>query len=210
MEKNATTSGRRPLKPETNSVSWSSVRTESVVGMSGTTMTSANSMTARLRSFLSTGALSSLMLLSPTGEWASGGSSAFHQWNEAELAVICEIEAGKWKAAGRDDMAGAFKRGAHLALESMMRWQRPRGEMFIVKNRAEPSERLGYESYSAHSQYNLLPMAMLAAAYTHADESIAERHTPAEKGGYVFDMREVFHKARQAAPCIHDSLPSRT
>jgi hypothetical protein len=153
----------------------------------------------RLNGWLKTGGLSSLLLLSPTGEWASGGRSAFHQWNEAELAVICEIEATRWKAAGRQDVAGAFKRAARLALGSMKRWQRPSGEMFIVKNRAEPAERFGYEGYSSHSQYNLLPTAMLAAAYTHADETIAERATASEVGGYVFDVRDVFHKVAAAA-----------
>jgi hypothetical protein len=45
MEKNARTSGRRPLNSATNSVSWSSVRSDSVVGISGTSRTSAACMT---------------------------------------------------------------------------------------------------------------------------------------------------------------------
>ena len=45
IEKNARICGRRPLKPATNSVSWSSVRTDSVVGISGTSSTSAACMT---------------------------------------------------------------------------------------------------------------------------------------------------------------------
>ena len=45
MEKNARTSGRRPLKPATNSVSWSRVRSDNVVGMIGTSRTSAACMT---------------------------------------------------------------------------------------------------------------------------------------------------------------------
>src|SRR5256885_12481365 len=45
IEKNARIWGRWPLKPATNSVSWSSVRTDSVVGISGTTSTSAACMT---------------------------------------------------------------------------------------------------------------------------------------------------------------------
>jgi hypothetical protein len=81
----------------------------------------------------------------------------------------------------------------------MKRWQRPSGELWIVKNRAEPETRLGYESYSAHSQYNLLPAAMLCMAYEHADDAIAERPIPAESGAYVFDLRETFHKVAAAA-----------
>lgn len=154
---------------------------------------------AQWRQTLRLGALSGLLLLSPSGEWPNGGRSALHNWNEAETAAICEIEAKRWKADGRDDVAGAFKRAAHLAFRSMQRWQRPSGELWIVKNRAEPAERLGFEAYSQHSQYNLLPMAMLALAYGHADDAIAERPAPSEVGGYVFDVRDGFHEVAAAA-----------
>jgi hypothetical protein len=154
---------------------------------------------AQLERFLTLGGLSSLLLLSPQGEWPSGGRSAQHQWNEAENAAIFEINASKWKKAGRDDLASSFKRAARMCLRSMMRWQRPSGEMWIVKNRAEPSLRHGYEGYSFHSQYNLLPMGMLAIAYARADESIEEKPIPSEIGGYVFDVREKFHKVAAAA-----------
>ena len=36
-------------------------------------------------------------MVSPSGEWPCGGRSAKHQWNEAETALICEIEATNWK-----------------------------------------------------------------------------------------------------------------
>ncbi len=154
---------------------------------------------AHLREFLTTGGLSTLLLLSPSGEWASGGRSAHHQWNEAQVAVICEINARRWKEWGRPDVAGAFKRAARLALASVRRWQRPSGELWIVKNRAEPARRHGFEGYSFHSQYNLLAMAMLAIAYERADDGIEERLTPSEKGGYVFDLRDTFHKVCASA-----------
>jgi hypothetical protein len=156
-------------------------------------------LSGRLTEFLRTGGLSTLLLLSPSGEWASGGRSAFHNWNEAETVAVCEINANYWNQAHRPDVAGAFKRAAHLAFESMQRWQRPSGELWILKNRAEPQTRLGFETYSYHTQYNLLPMAMLAIAYTRADDSIAERPAPSEVGGYVFDLREMFHKIVAAA-----------
>jgi hypothetical protein len=152
-----------------------------------------------LDDMLTRGALSSLLLLSPSGEWASGGRSSHHNWGEAEIIAICEMHAARWKKLGRDDIAGAFKRAAHVALQSMQRWQRPTGELWIIKNRFEPDTRFAYERYSNHSQYNLLPMAMLAIAYSHADESIAEKPMPSEIGGYVFDVRETFHKVAAAA-----------
>jgi hypothetical protein len=148
----------------------------------------------QIRDFLMLGGLSSLLILSPSGEWACGGRSAQHQWNEAENIVIFECNARKWHQLGRDDIAGAMKRSAHLAYESMKRWQRPSGELWIVKNRAEPETRLGYEAYSSHSQYNLLPMAMLCIAFERADDSIKERPAPCEVGGFVFDVRDKFHK----------------
>lgn len=153
----------------------------------------------QLERFLSLGGLSTLLLLSPTGEWASGGRSSHHQWNEAQVAVISEINASRWKRWGRPDVAGAFKRAAHLALESMRRWQRPSGELWIVKNRADPAARHGYEGYSFHSQYNLLAMAMLAIAYQRADDAIGERPVPSECASYVFDLRDTFHKVCAAA-----------
>jgi hypothetical protein len=148
---------------------------------------------------LALGSFSSLLLFSPQGEWANGGRSAQHQWNEAECAVIGEINATYWKARGRDDVAGAFKRMARLGLKSMFRWQRPSGEMWIVKNFADPKDRFGFEGYSYHSQYNLLPMAMLAIAYERADDSISEKPVPSEYGSYVFDAREPFHKVCAAS-----------
>ncbi|HVT91102.1 MAG TPA: hypothetical protein VHD56_19775 [Tepidisphaeraceae bacterium] len=145
------------------------------------------------------GGLSTLLLFSPSGEWASGGRSANHQWNEAEVAVISEINAVKWKAAGRNDIAGAFKRMAHLCLTSIKRWQRPSGELWINKNFADPANRHGYEAYSFHSQYNLLAMAMLVLAHERADDGIAEYPVPAEQGSYLFDLRDDFHKVVAAA-----------
>lgn len=149
--------------------------------------------------FLRTGGLSTLLLLSPSGEWASGGRSGLHNWADAQVTAICEMNAAWWAKRGRPDVAGAFKRAARLSFASVARWQRPSGELWIVKNRAEPDTRLAFERYSNHSQYNLLAMAMLAIAYSRADESIAERPTVSEVGGYVFDARETFHKVAAAA-----------
>jgi hypothetical protein len=153
----------------------------------------------QLRTDLTLGGLTTLLLFSPSGEWPSGGRSAQHQWNEAAVAVIAECNAIRWKAAGQNDLAGMFKRTAHLALESIRRWQRPSGELWIVKNCADPANRHGYEGYSYHSQYNLLAMAMLAIAHERADDSIREVPIPSEFGQYIADLRSTFHKVFAAA-----------
>lgn len=77
----------------------------------------------------------------------------------------------------------------------MFRWVRPSGEMQIVKNWMDPAQSFGYESYSGHSQYNLLPMSMLAIAYEHAaaTEDVTERPAPSETGGYLLHI-EPLHK----------------
>lgn len=148
---------------------------------------------------LTLGGLSTLLLFSPSGEWISGGRSSNHQWNEAEVAVIAECNAARWNAAGDKVLAGMFKRIAHLSLKSIKRWQRPSGELWIVKNFADPADRHGYEGYSFHSQYNLLAVSMLAIAHERADESIAEAPIPSEYGQYIVDLRDPFHKVVAAA-----------
>jgi len=135
-------------------------------------------------------AITSLFMQSPWGELPAGGRSAHHQWNEAEQCLTYEIYAAKAKAAGDTMRAAAYKRAARLALASMARWVRPSGEMQIVKNWIDPVTRHGYESYSYHSQYNLLPTAMLSSAYEYAGgtEDIAEGPAPADTGGFVFQI----------------------
>ena len=150
---------------------------------------------AQLDETLRRGAITSLFMQSPTGELSSGGRSAHHQWNEAEQCLTYEIYAARALANNDSDLAAYFKRAAHLSFQSMQRWVRPSGEMQIVKNWMDPSLNFGYETYSAHSQYNLLPMAMLALAYEHAapTDGMTELPAPADLGGYVLQIAEL-HK----------------
>jgi hypothetical protein len=149
-----------------------------------------------LHNVLSRGAVTSLFMQSPAGELPLGGRSAHHQWNEAEQCVTYEIFAEEAKKNGDEAMAGAFKRAAHLGLKSIMRWRRPSGEMQIVKNWVDPAKRHGFEGYSAHSQYNLLPMAMLSIAWEHAEatEDVAEKPAPCDVGGFVLQTDGFLHK----------------
>jgi rhamnogalacturonyl hydrolase YesR len=148
-----------------------------------------------LAELLRRGALTSLFMQTPNGELPVGGRSAQHQWNEAAQCVVFEMAAADAMKAGDPRMAAAFKRAAHLALASMNRWKRTTGELQIVKNRADPASEHGYETYSSHSQYNLLAMAMLAIAYEHAGatEAVAEDAAPCDLGGYVLRL-DALHK----------------
>jgi hypothetical protein len=89
--------------------------------------------------------------------------------------------------------AGAFKRAAHLSLQSIKQWIRPDGSGSIVKNRYPIEAKHGYESYSAHTCYNLLACSMLAQAWQFADDSVEERPAPADVGGFVIPVLTPFH-----------------
>ncbi|MBN1902127.1 glycoside hydrolase family 88 protein [Candidatus Sumerlaeota bacterium] len=149
----------------------------------------------QLAGILRKGAIASLFMQSPSGELPTGGRSAHHQWNEAEECALFEIYSLFFRAERNPQMAGVFKRAAHCAFLSMKRWQRPSGELFIVKNKMDPEKRHGYQSYSSHSQYNLLAMAMLSIACEYAEKnSSSEEYAPSEIGGFILDLRETFHK----------------
>lgn len=134
------------------------------------------------------GAWTSLLIQSPFGELPTGHRSAQHIWNEAELAAVYEIYAAAHARAGKLAEAGAFKRGARLALRSVREWIRPDGGFHIVKNRFPVGARHGYETYSVHANYSLLAGSMLCVAWQQADDAIPERPTPADVGGFVVSL----------------------
>jgi rhamnogalacturonyl hydrolase YesR len=140
------------------------------------------------------GAWTSLFMQSPFGELPTGYRSSHHIWNEAEQAVVFEIYANHYARAGRAAEAGAFKRAAHLALQSVKNWIRPDGSGYIVKNRFPIEAKHGYEGYSAHSCYNMLACSMLAQAWQFADDSVTEKPAPADTGGFVIPILDPFHK----------------
>jgi hypothetical protein len=146
-----------------------------------------------LRSLMDRAAWTSLLIQSPIGEWPTGGRSSEHQWNEAMQCQTYEVWANYRQHEGDTDGAKMFKRAAHLALQSVQRWVRPSGELWIVKNHFDPAERHGYMGYSSHSQYNLLAASMLSTAWLFADDSIPEGVCPAESGGFAVYLPE-FHK----------------
>ncbi len=146
-----------------------------------------------LEELLERAAWTSLLMQSPLGELPTGGRSAQHQWNEAMQCVTYEIWANRKWRAGDKIAAQAFKRAARLALQSIRRWVRPSGELWIVKNRFDPAVRHGFEGYSFHSQYNLLAASMLATAWLFANDQIPEGTAPADVGGFVVHLPD-FHK----------------
>jgi len=146
------------------------------------------------------GAWMSLFMQSPWGDLPCGGRSAHHQWNEAQQAVTFESWASRFARRGDAAAAGACKSAASWSLWSIVRWHRPSDALWIVKNRMDPAARHGYESYSFHSQYNLLAAAMLAIAWTRADDTITHERCPAHAGGFAFALQPAFHKVFANVP----------
>lgn len=145
------------------------------------------------RPLLWRGAWTSLFMQSPTGELPTGYRSSQHIWNEAEEAVLFEIYASEYAKIGRLDEAGAFKRAARLALRAIKDWIRDDGTGYVVKNRYPIEARHGFERYTYHTCYNLLACSMLAQAWYFADDSIEERPSPADTGGFAVVV-PAFHK----------------
>ncbi|MFY0628410.1 MAG: hypothetical protein JXR07_19090 [Reichenbachiella sp.] len=139
------------------------------------------------------GAWMSLFMQSPTGELATGFRSSHHIWNEAEQAMIFEVMAQQYVNIGNEVLAGVFKRGAMLSLQSIKRWIRPDGSGYIVKNKFPIESKHGYEGYSVHSCYNMLATSMLAQAYEFAAD-VEEQISPSDVGGYVLPVLNPFHK----------------
>ena len=155
---------------------------------------------AALEEVVERGAWVSLFMQSACGELPCGGRSAHHQWNEAQQAVTFESWASRFATRGDLPAAGACKWAAARSEMSMIRWHRPSDALWIVKNRMDPAARHGYESYSFHSQYNLLAAAMLAIAWTRADDRIALAPSPAAVGGFAFAIQPAFHKVFANVP----------
>src|SRR5262249_38667839 len=134
-----------------------------------------------------------------------------HQWADLMQTTIFEAAAGRARRSGDRFLAGVFKRAARRAYAAILPWQRPSGELWVVKNKADPALRHGYETDTSHSQHNLLPETALGYAYELAvtSETLPEQITPAETGGFVVALPAPFHKLVAAAGGTQVILCSR-
>ncbi len=147
-----------------------------------------------LRLRLWRGAWTGLLYQSGAGEVPTGMRSSHHLWNESYAAATYEMWARQYAMAGQPEIAGAFKRAAHLSLHVTKQWLRPNGLGYITKARYPASARWGYMAYSGLMQYNGWTASSLALAWQMADTSIAERPAPADIGGYVMPVIPGFKK----------------
>ncbi|MDD2709167.1 MAG: hypothetical protein PHV34_14365 [Verrucomicrobiae bacterium] len=140
------------------------------------------------------GGLTTLLYMSPTGECPYGGRSNQQNFNEAMIALICEYEASRYQRQGKLELAGAFKRMARLSALSVKRWLEMTPPRF-TKNSFPPDSQHGRQkAYGYYGAYSLLIASQFGFAHLLADDTIPEKPAPCEAGGYVFRLKDAFHK----------------
>jgi hypothetical protein len=145
-----------------------------------------------LNRHLMTGALSTLLLVSPDGLVPFGGRSSQYHMQEIMVALNCEMAANRW--LDQDPaLAGAFKRQARRSLLALKPWL-TQDPMPCLKNSFPPAAQFGYDPYGKYAVYSLLMASLCVLAAQRANDAIAEMPTPAECGGYVFELTPAFHK----------------
>jgi hypothetical protein len=138
-----------------------------------------------LESQLRKGAQTMLFMQSTTGGTSSGGRSNQIIWNDLTFAYLCEREAAHYAKEGDLAWACIFKRAARKALGSILRWIEDPVEFRLLKNRFDSKLRNGWEFYAYYSTYSLYAAQIAVSCFESADESICEKATPADLGGYA-------------------------
>lgn len=138
------------------------------------------------------GSLTALLFTSADGYVPYGGRSAGFQFQEIILSAIFELEAQRYKATN-PQLAGAFKRQAHLCAMATRRWLNME-PLRHIKNGFDPSTQHGIDGYGQYSVYSLLTSSFLGLAALFADDTIAETPAPAELGGYAIELFPAFNK----------------
>lgn len=148
---------------------------------------------AVLKDILDRGAKTTLLYMSPSGCAPFGGRSALFNFQEGIISALCEYHAAVYKESD-PQLAGAFKRQAHLSAVEVKKHFTTSAQPFHIKNRFPQNSRFGCDSYGHYSVYSLYAASVLGMAALLADDTIAELPCPSEKGGYSFAMPDSFYK----------------
>lgn len=139
------------------------------------------------------GAMMSLMMQSACYEIPYGGRSNQMVFNEAYQCACFEYEAARYKKEGELELAGQFKQAARLSYESMlgMILKKPAKH---VKNGFSWNSLFGCEWYAYYDKYMITMGSFAYLAYIFCDETVEEKTCPAQKGGYVVNTSDAFHR----------------
>lgn len=138
----------------------------------------------------------SLLLQAPDGQAPANGRTDNHIFNDVLYQLAFESLAEEAYSQGDSLLAGQYRRGAHLAFNSILRWQRTDppwdGSFFITKNHFEPGLRVGYQPASQWGNYTGAIIQHLSEAYMTRQSDIPEKPAPTEIGGYAFETDDKF------------------
>lgn len=148
----------------------------------------------------------SLRMQSAAYQIPYGGRSNQYLHNEALFASMCEFEAQRRLRAGDMELAGQFRRAAHLSVTTVFRYLNAPGGPKHVKNLFEQDSLFGLDNYGTFPRYMhclaiflnyglqcaLMPEGPFRTARRGAD--IPERPAPCETGGFVCRTSERFRK----------------
>ncbi len=135
-----------------------------------------------------------LKMQSVTGEIPYGGRSIQFIHNEALYAALCEFYANFFNKRGNKELASQFKRASNIAFNSFIKWLKNDDECYHIKNRFERNSMYGCEDYGFFNAYMIATASWLYLAYMMADDNIMPCETISEKGNYIWETSDVFHK----------------
>jgi hypothetical protein len=134
----------------------------------------------------------SLLMMSGSGEAPGGGRTGEHIWDDTVYANAFELIAQASKRAGKERLAGQYRRASQLLLESHARFQQESGLFSITKNAFPPALKNRYATWSGIANYEGFTLACLGETLLARKTEIAEQATPAEIGGYAMTLAPSF------------------
>jgi len=161
-----------------------------------------------LDELLRRGGLTTLLYLSCNGQAPFGGRSNQYHFVEAMVSAICEYEAQRYYNLGKEKLAGAFKRSAHLAALSVSRWFKEAKPIRHIKNFFPPETMYGCDVYGGYAVYGLTAASFFTVAYLFANDEIDEEPAPIDVGGYVITLPE-FHKVFSTVSGTHVEIDTK-
>jgi len=141
------------------------------------------------------GGLTTLHMMSPLGWAPYGGRSSLFVHNEGMAAYIAECEARRWHGLERPDVAGAFRRAAHLAGSVAHHHYCGLEPLRNIKNSFAPSTKHGRDrTYGEYAVYSLLGASLLARAALVADDAIPVAGQGIGAQGSLLHLYPDFHR----------------
>ncbi|MBM1105461.1 hypothetical protein JQC67_04830 [Aurantibacter crassamenti] len=142
------------------------------------------------------GALTSMLLMSPTGQAPPNGRTDNHVFNDILYQLVFEVMAEDAFREKKFYLAGQYRRSAQLAFKSIARWKRTdedwKDSYSIAKNHFNLDDRTGYQPSSQWGNYSGAMMFHLAEAYLTHKSDIQEKPAPTEIGGYALQIGDRF------------------